>query len=178
MSKKNNKSNKKKSVRGNYKIEALEPRLMMDGDPTGSEQQWLSEVNQYKDSYNDIMSESYRSLNAKIDGLYVAKDDNVSPATYKSLLDLRDNVGGIFAALAGTPFSEQMEEVVDSVKSDLKSCIKWASVGKTKVSAQDILDWCGAKERVLYNGAWGKKTSYHVSLYDNDKLKSYYYSAV
>ena len=171
MSKKNNKSNKKKSVRGNYKIEALEPRLMMDGDPTGSEQQWLSEVNQYKDSYNDIMSESYRSLNAKIDGLYVAKDDNVSPATYKSLLDLRDNVGGIFAALAGTPFSEQMEEVVDSVKSDLKSCIKWASVGKTKVSAQDILDWCGAKERVLYNGAWGKKTSYHVSLYDNDKLK-------
>ena len=115
MSKKNNKSNKKKSTRGNYKIEALEPRLMMDGDPTGSEQQWLSEVNQYKDSYNDIMSESYRSLNAKIDGLYVAKDDNVSPATYKSLLNLRDNVGGIFAALAGTPFSEQMEEVVDSI---------------------------------------------------------------
>ena len=28
---------------------------------------------------------------------------------------LRDNVGGIFAALAGTPFSEQMEEVVDSI---------------------------------------------------------------
>jgi hypothetical protein len=115
MSKKNNKSNKKKSVRGNYKIEAFEPRMMMDGNPAGSEQQWLSEVNQYQDSYNDIMSESYRSLNAKIDGLYVAKDDNVSPATYKSLLDLRDNVGGIFAALAGTPFSEQMEEVVDSI---------------------------------------------------------------
>ena len=67
---------------------------MMDGNPAGSEQQWLSEVNQYQDSYNDIMSESYRSLNAKIDGLFVAKDDNVSPATYKSLLDLRDNVGG------------------------------------------------------------------------------------
>ncbi len=171
MSKKNNKKSIKKFNRNAYKIESLEPRLMMDGNPAGSEQQWLSEVNQYQDSYNDIMSESYRSLNAKIDGLYVAKDDNVSPATYKSLLDLRDNVGGIFAALAGTPFSEQMEEVVDSVKSDLKSCIKWASVGKTKVSAQDILDWCGAKERVLYNGAWGKKTSYHVSLYDNDKLK-------
>ena len=84
MSKKNIKSNKKKNTRNNYKIEALEPRLMMDGDPTGSEQQWLSEVNQYKDSYNDIMSESYRNLNAKIDGLYVAENDNVSPATYKS----------------------------------------------------------------------------------------------
>ena len=89
-----NKNNKKNSTRKSYKIESLEPRLMMDGDPAGSEQQWLSEVNQYQDSYNDIMSESYRSLNAKIDGLYVAKDDNVSPATYKSLLDLRDNVGG------------------------------------------------------------------------------------
>ena len=30
MSKKNIKSNKKKSTRGKYKIEALEPRLMMD----------------------------------------------------------------------------------------------------------------------------------------------------
>ncbi|WP_405333739.1 LEPR-XLL domain-containing protein [Fibrobacter sp.] len=30
MSKKNNKSNKKKNTRNNYKIEALEPRLMMD----------------------------------------------------------------------------------------------------------------------------------------------------
>ena len=88
---------------------------MMDGNPAGSEQQWLSDVNKYQDSYDDIMSESYRNLNAEIDGLYVAKDDNVSPATYKSLLDLRDNVGGIFAALAGTPFSEQMEEVVDSI---------------------------------------------------------------
>ena len=115
MSKKNNKKSIKKFNRNAYKIESLEPRLMMDGNPAGSEQQWLSEVNQYQDSYNDIMSESYRSLNAKIDGLYVAKDDNVSPATYKSLLDLRDNVGGIFAALSGTPFSEQMEEVVDSI---------------------------------------------------------------
>ena len=171
MSKKNNKKSIKKFNRNAYKIESLEPRLMMDGNPAGSEQQWLSDVNEYQDSYDDIMSESYRNLNAEIDGLYVAKDDNVSPATYESLLNLRDNVGGVFAGLAGTPSSEQMNEVVELVKSDLKSCIKWASVGKTKISAQDILDYCGTKERVLDNDAWGKKTSYHVSLYDNDKLK-------
>jgi hypothetical protein len=34
MSKKNNKSNKKMSTRGKYKIEALEPRLMMDANNT------------------------------------------------------------------------------------------------------------------------------------------------
>ena len=33
MSKKNIKNNKKNSTRKNYKIEALEPRLMMDADP-------------------------------------------------------------------------------------------------------------------------------------------------
>ncbi len=37
MSKKNIKSNKKKTSRGKYKIEALEPRLMMDGDQWGNE---------------------------------------------------------------------------------------------------------------------------------------------
>ena len=84
MSKKNNKKSIKKFNRNAYKIESLEPRLMMDGKPAGSEQQWLSDVNEYQDSYDDIMSESYRNLNAEIDGLYVAKDDNVSPATYKS----------------------------------------------------------------------------------------------
>ena len=34
MSKKNNKNNRKKNTRKNYKIEALEPRLMMDANNT------------------------------------------------------------------------------------------------------------------------------------------------
>ena len=33
MSKKNIKNNKKNSIRKNYKIESLEPRLMMSADP-------------------------------------------------------------------------------------------------------------------------------------------------
>ncbi len=37
MSKKNIKNNKKKNVRKNFKIEALEPRLLMDGDQWGNE---------------------------------------------------------------------------------------------------------------------------------------------
>ena len=39
MSKKNIKNNKKKSTRNNYKIESLEPRLMMDATADN----WLAE---------------------------------------------------------------------------------------------------------------------------------------
>ena len=43
MSKKNNKKN---SARKNYKIESLEPRLMMDGDSDDNPTilQWMNEV--------------------------------------------------------------------------------------------------------------------------------------
>lgn len=53
MSKKNIKSNKKKNTRNNYKIEALEPRLMMDGDSDDNPTilQWMNEVEKCEDSY-------------------------------------------------------------------------------------------------------------------------------
>ena len=39
MSKKNNKGNKKKSNCKNYKIESLEPRLLMDAAPNAND--WI-----------------------------------------------------------------------------------------------------------------------------------------
>lgn len=42
MSKKNIKNNKKNSTRKNYKIEALEPRLLMDAAPNAND--WIKEA--------------------------------------------------------------------------------------------------------------------------------------
>ena len=46
MSTKNVKNTKKKTNHNNYKIEALEPRLMMDGDSDDNPTilQWMNEV--------------------------------------------------------------------------------------------------------------------------------------
>lgn len=79
--KKNNKTNKKsvKNNRKNYKIEALEPRMLMDGDSDDNPTilQWMNEVEKFDDSYL-LMNLSGNSFkNKEIDGLFVAKVGSV-----------------------------------------------------------------------------------------------------
>lgn len=67
MSKKNNKGSKKKNNRKNYKIESLEPRLMMDAT-----------VNDWNDELNSLNVGAYTidSNSSKIDGLLVVIPEN------------------------------------------------------------------------------------------------------
>ena len=62
MSKKNIKNNKKKNVRKNFKIEALEPRLLMDAS-----------VNEWNDELNALNVGAYTidSDSSKVEGLLV-----------------------------------------------------------------------------------------------------------
>ncbi len=55
---KNNKNNKKKSTRKNYKIESLEPRLMMDAVVDG----WVEEANLVYDSSNGATNDNLKIL--------------------------------------------------------------------------------------------------------------------
>ena len=86
-----NKKNNKKNRHNNYKIESLEPRLMMDGDSDDNPTilQWMNEVEKFDDSYL-LMNLSGNSFkNKEIDGLIVAKEDSLEQATYGSLLEIR-----------------------------------------------------------------------------------------
>lgn len=67
MSKKNNKGSKKKNNRKNYKIESLEPRLLMDA----SVNDWNDELNALNVGVYTIDSNS-----SKIDGLLVVIPQN------------------------------------------------------------------------------------------------------
>ena len=93
MSKKNNKKSIKKFNHNAYKIESLEPRVMMDADANDNPTilQWMNEVEKFDDSYL-LMNLSGNSFkNKEIDGLFVAKEDSLEQATYGSLLEIRAN---------------------------------------------------------------------------------------
>ena len=81
MSKKNIKNNKKKNVRKNFKIEALEPRLLMDA----SVNEWNDELNALNVGVYTIDSNS-----SKIDGLLVV--DSTKPDNEPERLSLADIV--------------------------------------------------------------------------------------
>ncbi|MCQ2100869.1 MAG: hypothetical protein MJZ10_11250 [Fibrobacter sp.] len=82
MSKKNNKGSKKKNNRNNYKIESLEPRLLMDATLADD---WIEEadssVNQFGD-YNISASDS------KMEGLLVYEQGNNSEPEALALADV------------------------------------------------------------------------------------------
>lgn len=83
MSKKNIKNNKKKNVRKNFKIEALEPRLLMDAS-----------VNEWNDELNALNVGAYTidSDSSKIEGLLVI--DSADTDKEPEQLSLADVVNG------------------------------------------------------------------------------------
>ncbi len=83
MSKKNIKNNKKKNVRKNFKIEALEPRLLMDA----SVSDWSDELNALNVGAYTIDSDS-----SKIEGLLVI--DSADTDKEPEQLSLADVVNG------------------------------------------------------------------------------------
>jgi hypothetical protein len=120
MSTKNVKNTKKKTNHNNYKIEALEPRLMMDGDSDDNPTilQWMNEVEKCEDSYL-LMNLSGNSFkNKEIDGLFVAKEDSLEQATYGSLLEIRAD------AKKWTIFSKPLAEQTQVASfCEIKKCI-------------------------------------------------------
>ena len=83
MSKKNIKNNKKKNVRKNFKIEALEPRLLMDAS-----------VNEWNDELNALNVGAYTidSDSSKIEGLLVIDSADTDKEPEKlSLADVVEN---------------------------------------------------------------------------------------
>lgn len=125
-SKKMNKKNK--NVRKNYKIEALEPRFMMDAASDASYDQWVAELSDirmpsyWKNDANDQKWIEDDSINAIVDGLYRKNEDDgtLKCAQLSDLLeyDISANYGlGL----------DVTDKVLEKVKSDLSSKMKGIS---------------------------------------------------
>ena len=125
-SKRMNKKNK--NVRKNYKIEALEPRFMMDAASDASYDQWVAELSDIRmPSYwkNDADDQKWiedDSINAIVDGLYRKNEDDgtLKCAQLSDLLeyDISANYGlGL----------DVTDKVLEKVKSDLSSKMKGIS---------------------------------------------------
>ena len=87
MSKKNIKNNKKKSTRKNYKIEALEPRLMMDA----SADNWLAEnaltqSTQMNSFVDNICASSAAGENDVFEGVKKIDGDKIESVKIKDLI--------------------------------------------------------------------------------------------
>lgn len=103
MSKKNIKNNKKKNVRKNFKIEALEPRLLMDAS-----------VNEWNDELNALNVGAYTidSDSSKIEGLLVI--DSADTDKEPEQLSLADVVNG-----QKVDFQQEW----NGVKAHVKDCV-------------------------------------------------------
>ena len=125
-SKRMNKKNK--NVRKNYKIEALEPRFMMDAASDASYDQWVAELSDismpsyWKNDADDQKWIEDDSINAIVDGLYRKNEDDgtLKCAQLSDLLeyDISANYGlGL----------DVTDKVLEKVKSDLSSKMKGIS---------------------------------------------------
>ena len=94
MSKKNIKNNKKKSTRKNYKIEALEPRLMMDADSSF-------------DPETSSLATVYTNLESAVEAEVLNKTDDVNSAA----VFLKDS--------SGNDISE-VSQILSKVKSEVR----------------------------------------------------------
>ena len=171
MSKKNNKNNKKKNTRNNYKIEALEPRLMMDGDSDDNPTilQWMNEVEKFDDSYL-LMNLSGNSFkNKEIDGLFVAKEDSLEQATYGSLLEIRADAKKW--TIFSKPLAEQTQVAIGAVKTDLKNRIRSLHVDSIKTPAAEIVAKLGTAEKTVSTGLAFQTTTYGIELFEGNKIK-------
>lgn len=163
MSKKN-KSNKKKSTRGKYKIEALEPRLMMDGDPTIKN--WCDDIEKFSDEYS-FPSSSYK--HEEIDGLFVAKEDSLEQATYGTLLEIRAKAETW--QFFSKDLEDQMQEAVNTVKTDLIGRIRSLHVDSIETPAAEIVAKLGSEEKTIPTGLSYQTTTYGIELFEGDKIK-------
>ena len=74
--KKNNKKSANKN-RKNYKIESLEPRLMMDGEESSPmDKDWCEEVHSFDHLY-DLMNAVGALKDNRIEGLYIARGESI-----------------------------------------------------------------------------------------------------
>ena len=170
MSNKNVKNNKK-NRRNNYKIESLEPRLMMDGDSDDNPTilQWMNEVEKFDDSYL-LMNLSGNSFkNKEIDGLFVAKEDSLEQATYGSLLEIRADAKKW--TIFSKPLAEQTQVAIDAVKTDLKNRIRSLHVDSIKTPAAEIVAKLGSEEKTVPTGLSFQTTTYGIELFEGDKIK-------
>ena len=98
MSKKNIKNNKKNSTRKNYKIEALEPRLMMDADSSF-------------DPETSSLATVYTNLESAVEAEVLNKTDDVNSAA----VFLKDS--------SGNDISE-VSQILSKVKSEVRSNVE------------------------------------------------------
>lgn len=113
MSKKNIKNNKKNSTRKNYKIESLEPRLMMDAD---------SDFNPETSSFATL----YTNLESAVETEVLNKTDDVHSAAV-FLKDSSDN-----------DISE-VSQILSKVKSEVRSNVETA-FKSAKIDAKNYKD--------------------------------------
>ena len=147
MSKKNNKKN---STRKNYKIESLEPRLMMDAAAS----QWLEEIDSIALSNtavtalgdNNFYSRANWDSKGDVTGLYLQDEDSGEVETVSK-------AGFIDAVKDKTKGSIKATDTINIIKKNLKQAVENANGGKTpskdsdgnwvdnnEISAQDILN--------------------------------------
>ena len=118
MSKKNIKNNKKNSTRKNYKIEALEPRLMMSADP----------VIDFSDN---------NELNTQLTALYDSIESNLDSKVSSHATEIKTSFGLMFNETSGDALSnvsDFLKDVGDNVKSDISQAFALA-----KSEAQNAL---------------------------------------
>ena len=113
MSKKNIKNNKKNSTRKNYKIESLEPRLMMDADSSF-------------DPETSSLATVYTNLESAVEAEVLNKTDDVNSAAV-FLKDSSDN-----------DISE-VSQILSKVKSEVRSIVENA-FESAKTDAKNYID--------------------------------------
>ncbi|MDY6263115.1 MAG: calcium-binding protein [Fibrobacter sp.] len=166
MSKKNNKSNKKKSTRGKYKIEALEPRLMMDGEESSPmDKDWCEEVHSFDHLYN-LMNAVGALKDNRIEGLYIARGESLEAASYKTLLDIRNDVSW-WGGEGSEILSQRLTKAVDKVKEDIVSKLKKStSTDDEALSVEDAYKRIGSSI-VTLKVETGNEVSYYAELFGN-----------
>ena len=123
MSKKNIKNNKKNSIRKNYKIEALEPRLMMSADPV-------------------IDFSGNNELNTQLTALYDSIESNLDSKVSSYTSDIKTS-GLTLNDANGDAFSN-VSDLLKNVSSKIKSEISTA-FSAAKIDAQNELNTINEK---------------------------------
>ena len=118
MSKKNIKNNKKKSTRKNYKIEALEPRLMMDA----SADNWLAEnaltqSTQMNSFVDNICASSAAGENDVFEGVKKIDGDKIESVKIKDLI-------GAQSMASSLKFGNDFKNIHNYIENCVEECRK------------------------------------------------------
>ena len=92
MSKKNNKKSIKKFNRNAYKIESLEPRLMMDADAND----WINEMQTVEQSFDSVDGSIVTNMDLDIEGLSrqpnKSLEYNRAPIKFNEIFNVVDEI--------------------------------------------------------------------------------------